>query len=113
MFNKKKTKKIILILKKKGYYQFRYEEESKQFGKFIIKNEGLDYTIDPLFNVTHLVLWMENEPTNQLKLQHWQWDWQNFTDFDWPFRLLLRYIFLIIVLIISFCCFFLKKNIMF
>lgn len=55
-----------------------------------IYNEGLDSIVDPLFNVTHLVLWMEDKPNNRLKLQHWQWDWRNFIDFDWPFRLLLR-----------------------
>lgn len=69
---------------------FRYEGETKQFGNLIIKNEKKDLAMDPLFNVSSLVLWLENEPENRLKLQHWQWDWNNFNDFNWPLRLLRR-----------------------
>lgn len=27
----------------------------------------------------------------KLRLQHWQWNWRTYTDFHWPFRVLLRY----------------------
>jgi len=71
-------------------YWPRYEGEVLQFGRLIVRNECLDARVDSLFNVTYLVLWMEDEPENKLKLQHWQWDWKHFTDFNWPFRLLIR-----------------------
>jgi len=58
----------------------------------MVRNDSLDARVDPLFNVTHLTVWMDGEPENKLTVQHWQWDWKRFTDFNWPFRLLLRYI---------------------
>uniref|UniRef100_A0A915EEN1 Uncharacterized protein n=1 Tax=Ditylenchus dipsaci TaxID=166011 RepID=A0A915EEN1_9BILA len=72
------------------FYWPRHEGEVKKFGKLVVRNEKLDTTIDPLFNVTHLLLWMEEEPAKRLRVQHWQWDWKDYTDFHWPYRLLLR-----------------------
>lgn len=56
---------------------------------------------DPLFTIFNLDIWMTTVEnchqgvTAKLRLQLWQWNWRNYTDFYWPFRLLFRLTFLI------------------
>ncbi|KAI1705822.1 protein-tyrosine phosphatase domain-containing protein [Ditylenchus destructor] len=71
-------------------YWPRYQGDVMRFGKLTIRNDKVDATADPLFNVTHLTLSMDDNKRAEVKVQHWQWDWREFTDFDWPFRVLLR-----------------------
>uniref|UniRef100_A0A914E6N3 Uncharacterized protein n=1 Tax=Acrobeloides nanus TaxID=290746 RepID=A0A914E6N3_9BILA len=72
------------------FYWPRYCGEELHFGSLIVKNERIDCTCDPLFNVTYLKVWHIEKPDDVLEIQHWQWDWQDYRDFDWPFRLLRR-----------------------
>jgi protein tyrosine phosphatase len=64
--------------------------ESAEFGPFIVRNEGMSMTMDPLFQVTSLSLALIDDPTQTHSLQHWQYDWNKFDDFYWPLRILKR-----------------------
>jgi len=72
------------------YYWPRYEGEVCHLGRLNVRNVKLDSALDPVFSVTHLELWVEDEPDTKHRVQHWHWDWRDFSDFHWPFRLLLR-----------------------
>uniref|UniRef100_A0A1I8EVR7 Protein-tyrosine phosphatase containing protein n=1 Tax=Wuchereria bancrofti TaxID=6293 RepID=A0A1I8EVR7_WUCBA len=68
-----------------------YEHDKVQYGDYIVCNIKMDCTIDPLFNVTHLTVHrVDDEEGFVHKLEHWQYDWNDFTDFYWPLRILRR-----------------------
>lgn len=56
----------------------------------MVRNEGMSMTMDPLFQVSSLSLALIEDPTQTHTLQHWQYDWNDFSDFYWPLRLLKR-----------------------
>ncbi|KAI6240103.1 Tyrosine-protein phosphatase 69D [Aphelenchoides fujianensis] len=64
--------------------------QTLDFGPFVIRNESLDMTVDPLFEVSSLSIWLAHDPSNVHFVEHWQWDWTEFDDFRWPLRLLRR-----------------------
>ncbi|KAI6188455.1 Tyrosine-protein phosphatase 69D [Aphelenchoides besseyi] len=64
--------------------------ETVEYGPFVIRNDSLDMTIDPLFDVSTLSIWLAHDPTVVHVVEHWQWDWTEFDDFRWPLRLLRR-----------------------
>jgi protein tyrosine phosphatase len=72
------------------YYWPRYQGEVRRFGRLVVKNEKLETVLDPLFNVTRLAIWIEDDPTEVLRVEHWQYDWRDYTDVHWPLRLLRR-----------------------
>ncbi|MCP9263257.1 Protein CBR-EGG-3 [Dirofilaria immitis] len=73
------------------YYWPRYENDKVQYGDYIICNHKVDCTIDPLFNVTHLTIQRAHDNDGSVhKLEHWQYDWNDFNDFYWPLRILRR-----------------------
>ncbi|KAK6113743.1 Protein-tyrosine phosphatase family protein [Brugia pahangi] len=73
------------------YYWPRYENDKAQYGDYIVCNIKMDCTTDPLFNVTHLTMHrVDDEEGVVHKLEHWQYDWNKFTDFYWPLRILRR-----------------------
>lgn len=61
-----------------------------EYGRINVENVRIDSTLDPLFSVTQLCIWASDDPDVKLRLQHWQWDWRDYTDFHWPLRLLIR-----------------------
>ncbi|VDM99894.1 unnamed protein product, partial [Thelazia callipaeda] len=68
-----------------------YENDEVQYGNFIISNCKIDYTADPLFNVTYLTIRRVDGKDNYIhEFEHWQYDWNDFTDYHWPFRILRR-----------------------
>ncbi|VDO50817.1 unnamed protein product [Onchocerca flexuosa] len=74
------------------YYWPRYENDEIQYGNYIVCNQKIDCIIDPLFNVTHLTIRrIDDEEGLVHKLEHWQYDWNDFNDFYWPLRILRRY----------------------
>ncbi|CAG9536224.1 unnamed protein product [Cercopithifilaria johnstoni] len=73
------------------YYWPRYEHDKARYGDYIVCNHKIDCTTDPLFNVTHLTIHRTDDKEGFMhKLEHWQYDWNDFTDFDWPLRILRR-----------------------
>uniref|UniRef100_A0A183CER0 Tyrosine-protein phosphatase domain-containing protein n=1 Tax=Globodera pallida TaxID=36090 RepID=A0A183CER0_GLOPA len=93
------------------FYWPRFEGESRRFGHLHVKNVGVDAATDPLFTIIHLELWVVEESMehkdgpitsdattahrphvskSSFRLQLWQWDWRNYADFHWPFRVLIR-----------------------
>uniref|UniRef100_A0A915PU97 Tyrosine-protein phosphatase domain-containing protein n=1 Tax=Setaria digitata TaxID=48799 RepID=A0A915PU97_9BILA len=73
------------------YYWPRYENDEVQYGNYIIRNRKIDCMIDPLFNVTHLTICQVDDEQGLIhRLEHWQYDWNDFTDFYWPLRILRR-----------------------
>lgn len=40
---------------------FRFEGEILRFGRLHVRNVGIDMATDPLFTITHLELWVEEE----------------------------------------------------
>jgi hypothetical protein len=71
------------------FYVFR-PGETMEYGPFLVHNEGMSMTMDPLFQVTSLTLSLVDDPSQTHTLQHWQYDWNDFSDFYWPIRLLKR-----------------------
>lgn len=60
-----------------------------QCGSFVIRNERIDGTADPLFTVTHLLLSRLDDGKNEVhRIEHWQYDWRDFCDVHWPLRVL-------------------------
>lgn len=72
------------------YYWPRFEGMINEYGRINVENVRIDSTLDPLFSVTQLCIWASDDPDVKLRLQHWQWDWRDYTDFHWPLRLLIR-----------------------
>ncbi|VDK60035.1 unnamed protein product [Anisakis simplex] len=74
------------------YYWPRMEGEERLYGDFMVRNERVDGAMDPLFNVTYLSVWRADDTTrrNVHLLQHWQYDWTDFSDSHWPLRVLRR-----------------------
>nr|CDJ84905.1 Protein-tyrosine phosphatase domain containing protein [Haemonchus contortus] len=72
------------------YYWPRSVGDSQRYGSFIVRNVRLDCTMDPLFNVTYLEVHPVDKESDEdiLRVEHWQWDWQNMSDVHWPFRVL-------------------------
>ncbi|CAK5078468.1 unnamed protein product [Meloidogyne enterolobii] len=75
----------------------RLEDDELNFGCLHVRNVGIDMATDPLFTIFNLDIWMTTMEENfqqgvtaKLRLQLWQWNWRNYTDFYWPFRLLFR-----------------------
>uniref|UniRef100_A0A914KXD5 Tyrosine-protein phosphatase domain-containing protein n=1 Tax=Meloidogyne incognita TaxID=6306 RepID=A0A914KXD5_MELIC len=74
----------------------RLEDDELNFGCLHVRNAGIDMATDPLFTIFNLDIWMttvescQQGVTAKLRLQLWQWNWRNYTDFYWPFRLLFR-----------------------
>lgn len=68
--------------------------ESLEYGPFLVRNEGMSMTMDPLFQVTSLRMALVDNPTQTHDFQHWQYDWTDFSDFHWPLRLLTRLVLL-------------------
>ncbi|KJH43581.1 Protein-tyrosine phosphatase [Dictyocaulus viviparus] len=73
-----------------SYYWPRSVGDYKRYGSLLIRNVRVDRTIDPLFNVTYLQVQPvnSNNESDQLTVEHWQWDWQQMCDVHWPFRVL-------------------------
>uniref|UniRef100_A0A0N5ALA3 Tyrosine-protein phosphatase domain-containing protein n=1 Tax=Syphacia muris TaxID=451379 RepID=A0A0N5ALA3_9BILA len=73
------------------YYWPKLEGDEMHCGSFLIRNERIDGTIDPLFNVTYLSLRRVDGLNNEVHLiEHWQYDWRDFYDAYWPMRILRR-----------------------
>ncbi|KAL3117135.1 hypothetical protein niasHT_007538 [Heterodera trifolii] len=94
----------------------RFEGEIRRFGQLRVKNVSNDAASDPLFTIVHLELWLNtDEPkddddraaipsstrsaagathrphnSKSFRLQLWHCDWRSYTDFHWPFRVLIR-----------------------
>ncbi|TMS36031.1 hypothetical protein L596_003298 [Steinernema carpocapsae] len=73
------------------YYWPRFKGESNMCGSLLIRNTNVSCAIDPLFTVTYLeVVQADSAHETPLYVQHWQWNWNHFTDSEWPLRLLRR-----------------------
>ncbi|KAI6241694.1 hypothetical protein M3Y99_00331200 [Aphelenchoides fujianensis] len=64
--------------------------ETLDFGPFVIRNESLDMTVDPLFEVSSLSICLAHDPSNVHFVEHWQCDWTEFDDNRRPICPLLR-----------------------
>lgn len=72
------------------YYWPRSVGECQRYGSLLVRNVRVDGTVDPLFNVTYLEIRPvnNNDESDLLTVEHWQWDWQQMCDVHWPFRVL-------------------------
>ncbi|CAD5221192.1 unnamed protein product [Bursaphelenchus xylophilus] len=72
------------------YYWPKVQGSILTVGSFVIRNDSICMTMDPLFSVTSLSMWRSDDPTEVHRLQHWQYDWKDYTDVQWPLRILRR-----------------------
>jgi hypothetical protein len=74
---------------------FRSTGSRVRYGEIVVENEGIDGTIDPLFTVTRLRLSRNQDGRGDrgetLEVEHWQWDWQDYLECQWPMRILRRW----------------------
>ncbi|CAD6194425.1 unnamed protein product [Caenorhabditis auriculariae] len=71
------------------YYWPKVEGSELSFGDFTIRCKLVDATADPLFTITKLEVY-KNDEEDFLTVEHWQWNWQFLGDAHWPFRVLRR-----------------------
>lgn len=72
------------------YYWPKNQGSTLSVGEFYIRNDNVCMTMDPLFTVTSLTVWRRNDPSNIHQVKHWQYDWAEYNDYQWPLRILLR-----------------------
>ncbi|CAD5215238.1 unnamed protein product [Bursaphelenchus okinawaensis] len=72
------------------YYWPKVQGGIMNVGNYVVRNDYINCTMDPEFAVTTLSIWRADDPSNVHRIQHWQYDWNDYTDYHWPLRILQR-----------------------